>query len=94
MSKMKPGYIFPGDCNENITNTQMHAYCRESVGTHLIYTNIEKVRFYVKTTINIVWKYLGTPDCKYMQRMLVDLIRIIAYGKSPKKTLFNLSWHA
>ena len=35
---------------------------------------MKTVRFYVQTVINIQRKSLGTPDCKYMESMLIDFI--------------------
>ena len=41
-NKMKHRYIFPvGHCPENITNTHVSAYCRQSLGASWIYTNLK-----------------------------------------------------
>ena len=44
-----------------------------------MYTHIQTIGFYVKTTKNLQWKCLGTLDCKYI---FADFIQINVYGKS------------
>ena len=57
-------------------------------GSTLNYINMKTVRFYVKTTINLQKKYLGTPDCKYTEKIFVDFIWLDVQAKSPTQIIY------
>ena len=66
---LKPQIYFPWwTQHENIPNNHGSAYCCKGLRSTFTYINIKTVRFYVQR------KCLGTPDCKYMENMLIDFI--------------------
>ena len=81
---MKPGYIFPGHCPENITSTHASAYCRKSLGAALIHTKIKAVECYAKITMKM---HVNLRSQIHKRHVLVDLKRINAYAKSPLRTI-------
>ena len=44
---------------------------------------MKTVRFFVQTTIKLQRKYLGAPDCKYMENIVIDFISIKVTQMSP-----------
>ena len=46
-----------------------------------IQQNMKTTEFYVQTTINLQRKCLGTPDCKYMENMIIDFIWLNVQAK-------------
>ena len=55
--------------------------------------NMKTVKFYVQPAINHHMKCLGTPDCKYMENMLVDFIWLNAQAKYLIQTILcHFKW--
>ena len=71
-----PRYIFPGGRSMKTSQISMILYIAARVcGQHWHrYINMETVRFYVQTAINLQRRCLGIPDCKYMENMLIYFI--------------------
>ena len=90
-----PRYVFAWWMQrENIPNTHGSAYCRWSLGSTLTCTNMKTVRFYVQTAINLHRKWLETPDCKYMENMLIDFIWLTVQAIYLIQTiLYHFKWY-
>ena len=56
-------------------------------------TNIRTVGLFVKTLIILQWKYMGVPDCTYIESMLMNLIQMSLYHIPPMQTiLYQFEW--
>ena len=90
----KPKIYFPWlTQHDNIPNTHVSAYCRQSLRSTLIYISMETVRLCIQTAINIEWKCLGTPDCENMKNILIYFIWLNVQAKYLIQTLFyHFKW--
>ena len=80
--------IFPsGHCSEIRTNTHGSTYFRWILGTSVISisTNTRTVGFYAESAIQ--WKCLCTPNCTYIENMLMNFIKINLFNISPMQTI-------
>ena len=67
--------------HENIPNTHVSAYCRQSLRSTFTCINMKTVRLYFQTAINFQRKCLGTPDCKNVENVLIDFIWLNVQAK-------------
>ena len=62
-------------------------------GSTLTYINMETVRFYVQTAINLHRKCLGTPDCQITENMLINFIWLNVQAKYLVQIiLYHFEW--
>ena len=77
-----PGTFFPGGRSMKTSKIPMFLYIVARVwGSTLTYINMNTVRSYVQTAVNLQRKCLGTPDCKNMENMLIDFISLNVQAK-------------